>query len=557
MTSIIQTTDIIGAGDGVIIGSGLPQITSGDLFYLTEGTKIISSDARGFSASFVGASFSYDWIIDGFVYGNSRAIYTYTNTASAFLDLNLSVGATGTISSQTNYTVYMGAESATATGSINVNNAGTIQGSDAAAMFLFGAPVINVSNSGTIRTAASDSSWSNALWLSKVDKGSIFNSGLIETIATTASASGFAIDDTAAVSVRSGGVGSDYTVTNTGTIRGGSHSVYMSTETSRLNNMGLLDGDVFFDNLTGVTVLNNSGIILGNVTLDDATDTVVNSGTISGDIVMNGGNDTYDGRGGHVAGSVSGGFGNDTFIVDDTTIELIENAAEGTDEVQSTVGFTLGANFENLTLIGDGNIRGTGNGEANTITGNIGDNRLRGYDGNDIILGAEGDDKVWGGSGADIILGAEGDDIIHGGQSRDVIDGGYDDDVLYGNGQNDKLVGGEGNDRLIGGAGLDRLFGGQGNDVFVFNHKNDSLNTSDADKINDFVVGEDLIDLSGLAGNQTYIGSAAFSGTAGEVRVATSGGNSVVRIDLDGDGTADMKINVLNTLGLSDADFLL
>jgi len=557
MTSIVQTTDIIGTGRAVTFGSGSPQITSGDLFYLTEGTRIISSNSEAFYAHLVGASFSYDWNIDGFVYGNGKAIYAYTNTDSADLDLKLTVGATGTLSSQTSYGIYMGSDGATSTGSINISNAGTIQSADGAGMFLFGVPEITISNSGSIRSNGDDTSWNNGIYLYNADQGSITNSGLIENIATTGSSSGATIDDFAAVGVRSGGAGSDFTITNTGTIHGGSHSVYMSTETSRLNNFGLLNGDVFFDNATGTGIINNSGSILGDVTLDTATDTVINSGTVSGAILMKGGNDTFDGRGGHVGDSVSGGTGDDTFIIDDATIVLNEYQAQGTDTVQSTVGWKLGDNFENLTLLGDGNIRGIGNSEVNTLTGNIGDNRLRGKGGNDIINGGEGDDKAWGAAGLETIHGDDGDDILHGGLNDDVIYGDNDNDVLYGNRNNDTLYGGNGADRLIGGLGRDTFYGGEGEDEFVFNRKNDSTDTVDADKISDFVIGEDVIDLSGLAGSLNYIGTAGFSGAVGEVQAIGSGGTTRVKIDLDGDGTADMKIMVVGTVGLTEADFLL
>ena len=47
-----------------------------------------------------------------------------------------------------------------------------------------------------------------------------------------------------------------------------------------------------------------------------------------------------------------GGAGNDTYVVDNAGDIVIEAAGGGTDLVQSSVTFTLGANVENLTLTG-------------------------------------------------------------------------------------------------------------------------------------------------------------------------------------------------------------
>ena len=87
-----------------------------------------------------------------------------------------------------------------------------------------------------------------------------------------------------------------------------------------------------------------------------------------------------------------GGRGNDTYVVDNLGDTVTENLNAGTDLVQSSVTFTLGANLENLTLTGTDNLNGTGNGLNNTLTGNAGNNILDGGAGADTMTGGLGDD---------------------------------------------------------------------------------------------------------------------------------------------------------------------
>ncbi len=48
--------------------------------------------------------------------------------------------------------------------------------------------------------------------------------------------------------------------------------------------------------------------------------------------------------------TMAGGFGNDTYIVDDIGDQVIETAGEGTDTVRAAVSYALSANVENLIL---------------------------------------------------------------------------------------------------------------------------------------------------------------------------------------------------------------
>ena len=106
-----------------------------------------------------------------------------------------------------------------------------------------------------------------------------------------------------------------------------------------------------------------------------------------------------------------GGVGNDFYEVDSGNDDLVtEHAGEGTDQVNSSATYALGAFVENLNLTGTANSNGIGNVLANAITGNAGENVLEGLEGNDTLTGNGGRDILDGGSGADSLVGGSGND---------------------------------------------------------------------------------------------------------------------------------------------------
>jgi Ca2+-binding RTX toxin-like protein len=114
-------------------------------------------------------------------------------------------------------------------------------------------------------------------------------------------------------------------------------------------------------------------------------------GSSGGDVLI--GNDAanrLDGRGG--ADIMRGGKGDDTYVVDNSQDVVTEGPAEGFDIVLSSASFALPVNVEGLTLLGNANISGTGNGLNNSITGNSGDNVLDGGAGADVLAGSAGND---------------------------------------------------------------------------------------------------------------------------------------------------------------------
>ncbi|MGZ8419316.1 MAG: M10 family metallopeptidase C-terminal domain-containing protein, partial [Allosphingosinicella sp.] len=130
----------------------------------------------------------------------------------------------------------------------------------------------------------------------------------------------------------------------------------------------------------------------------------------------------------------------------------------------------------------------------------------------------------------------------------------------------DTLKGGAQNDLLFGNLGADQLTGGGGADTFRYDSTADS-NSASMDQILDFTPGTDRMDLTridartNLAGNQafTWIGSNAFTGTAGQLRAFQQGGDWILQGDVDGDGVADLVIalTLQGPTPLSASDFVL
>jgi trimeric autotransporter adhesin len=261
--------------------------------------------------------------------------------------------------------------------------------------------------------------------------------------------------------------------------------------------------------LTGTANINGAGNALDNVITGNGGNNILSGLDGNDTLVGNAGNDTLDGGTG--ADNMQGGAGNDTYVVDNAGDVVTEASGAGTDTVQASVDYTLGANLENLTLLGAADLNGTGNAAANTLIGNSGNNVLAGGAGNDTLAGGAGNDQLDGGTGADSMQGGTGDDtyivdntldvvLENAGEGVDsvqssisykltanvenlslagsanidgtgnalanVITGGSGNNVLDGQDGNDTLVGGAGNDTLIGGTGADSLQGGLGDDTY-------------------------------------------------------------------------------------------
>lgn len=299
-----------------------------------------------------------------------------------------------------------------------------------------------------------------------------------------------------------------------------------------------------FENLvlSGMANLNGTGNSANNVLTGNS-----GNNTLSG---LNG-NDTLDGGAG--ADTLIGGSGNDIYVVDNAGDVVTEASGAGTDTVQSFIDYTLGANLENLTLLGSVSINGTGNSGNNVITGNSGDNVLNGGGGTDIFLGGWGDDIYIVDSGSDIVtenagegidtvqtgmtytLGANIENLVLTGTSAINGTGNDLDNYLIGNSANNTLNGGLGNDMLDGGTGTDVLKGNAGDDTYVVDAQ-DSVSESGNEGI-DTVLAAHSYTLGNNLENLTLTGNAAINGT----------GNTLNNV-LTGNGAA----NTLSGLGGND-----
>ena len=232
------------------------------------------------------------------------------------------------------------------------------------------------------------------------------------------------------------------------------------------------------DGLGGTDTLSNIQIVHGTRYIDNMTAAATGS-----EFFGFGGNDTLAGAqgndildGGSGADIMRGGGGDDIFYVNNTKDRVFENASEGTDTVITYINWTLGANFENLTLSGTAR-NGIGNAAANQITGNDQNNYLDGLAGADILIGGKGDDTYVVDNAADTIteLAGEGTDLVRASASF-TLSAEVDNLVLTGrghiNGTGNELAnvitGNYRNNVIEGGAGADRLDGGKGTDTLSY-----------------------------------------------------------------------------------------
>ncbi|MEN9897666.1 MAG: hypothetical protein RLZZ66_1315 [Pseudomonadota bacterium] len=300
---------------------------------------------------------------------------------------------------------------------------------------------------------------------------------------------------------------------------------------------------------------NNSGntdFLLIRYNSDGSIDSTFNiDNVITGDS----GNNTLNG--GEGIDTLIGGLGNDTYVVDSTTDTIKENVNQGIDVVQSSVSFTLAINIENLVLLGNTAIVGTGNQSNNIIAGNSADNTLNGGAGVDTLIGGLGNDTYVVDSAKDTLTENlnEGIDTVESsviytlptnfenltltGTSALAGTGNSSHNVIVGNSGNNTLAGLDGDDTLDGGAGRDTLIGGLGNDSYFVDNSADVVRENANEGIDTIQSTVSYTLLTNFE-NLILTGTSAIAGTGNSsdnVIVGNNGNNSL--IGLNGDDTLD------------------
>ena len=340
------------------------------------------------------------------------------------------------------------------------------------------------------------------------------------------------------------------------------------------------------ENLTGLldTGQELTGNALANIINGGDGNDVIDGG--DGIDTLNGGdgNDTLDGGAGN--DKLRGNAGDDTYIITSAGEQITELAGNGTDTVQSSATYTLGAELENLVLTGASAINGTGNGLDNEITGNNAANFLSGGAGADTMSGLAGDDTYVVDNVGDQAIEASGGglfDLVR--SSVGFTLGDHVERLLLtgtaaidgtGNDLANVLTGNSGANRIDGGLGADKMVGKGGNDTYVIERASDTI-IEDSGAGTDTAESSVTYTLASNVENLVLTGAAAINGTgnfaantitgngaantlnglAGADTMIGGGGNDIYFVDnagdtvteLSGGGTDLVRSNVTHTLG--------
>lgn len=498
-------------------------------------------------------------------------VYSDRTTISSLAGINrIDIAATGILYSSASFVISL-------LGSGNqIANAGHISG---ASGIVIEASLNTVVNTGIIST-----NFDAIRLVSGTGDNAITNSGTVIS----------GVDD--GIQVEGLGV---TTIVNSGTISAPRSSaiVVLSASTVLVTNTGVIVGLDAFRGNNGAERIINSGTMSGRIILEDGDDIFDTSlGLNEGIVGGNGGNDTLIGSaledrlngdsgddtlsgndgddllsGGAGADDLDGGAGSDTASYALATAVIVDLA-----DASRNTGDALGDTFVSIENV----IGGKGSDE---LFGDAARNRLRGGDGDDILDGRSGADRMIGGAGDDRYFVDDRSDRIvevfgEGGDTavasisfalpvfvEDLVLAGTAALSATGNVGANRVIGNAGANVIDGLFGNDALTGGAGADQFRFTTPLDAL--GNVDTILDFTPGSDRIALSRTIFNPLGGGSAGVQAAAFVTGTAAVDANDRIiydtatgRIFYDPDGTGALAQTLFARIDpglvLSPADFI-
>ena len=240
-----------------------------------------------------------------------------------------------------------------------------------------------------------------------------------------------------------------------------------------------------------------------NLTLTGSGDTSAGGNKLDNHLIGNSGNNSLSGGagndildGGEGADIMMSGGGSSIFYVDNIGDQVISGSNDNSDQIYSSISYTLSGRVVNLTLTGTADIDATGDLYNNVLNGNSGNNTLRDGGGKDTMAGGAGNDSYFiniTDNIADNLV-----ELADGGIDSAVVSGGtfyrlpdnvenlhlLDAYAASGNAQDNIIVvdgsgpftdgniqGLDGNDTITGcAAGTSRIYGGNGDDVLMRGH---------------------------------------------------------------------------------------
>ena len=286
------------------------------------------------------------------------------------------------------------------TASVTVAGLATLANANTLTIIAAGAVRVSTASNALANALASDNcdvrvdgtliAQSNAVFLS--------TNGVTDSHSLTVGATGLLL---ANAGFGAGVLGANASVLNYGQIGSvGNTAVFMNGATARLENFGA----IYSTGNTGVALSGANPVLrnFGSITADNAVVTAIDLSFSTGALVEN-------------YGTVSGGFAS---IFGSTNADTIFNYGTLSGQVLLNGGADLfnGAGGRAVVVSG-----GVGD---DTIRGSFFDDTLAGDAGNDRIIGRTGDDRLFGGIGADRLLGGGDEDLLNGRANKDLMSGG-------------------------------------------------------------------------------------------------------------------------------------